>query len=308
MPAVYHFPWEINLIVWIQDLMRSYPFLVSLFSTITQLGEPFFAAFFVTFLYFGSDKKQGMYVATSVIGAQIVNSMVKNIFLRVRPYLAEEQVECFLAVDGQYDINDLTKQGYSFPSGHCTNLSSLFASMYLWTKEKRAAIFGYILVILVAISRFALGVHYPTDVFTGIILGTLFALFHHYLYLRLPKKKLYLVIVALCALGLIHCDSNDYYSTFGLLVGFMLGDLYEEKYVNFNSTNNQLRTTFRMLGGTIILLGVSSLLKLPFSEEVLESLTLFAFLYRTFRYALAAFITVGIFPKLFKYNIFQFKD
>ena len=308
MTLVYHFPWEVNLIVWIQDFLRSYPFLINVFRTITQLGEPFIAAFFVTYLYFGRDKKQGMYVGTCVIAAQVLNSMIKNIFLRVRPYLAEEQIECLLPVDGQYDINDLAKQGYSFPSGHCTNLSSLFASMYLLTKEKKGLILGYILVILVAISRFALGVHYPTDVLTGIIIGTLFALFHHYLYQKLPKKKFYLVIYVLCLLGVIHCDSNDYYTTLGLLTGFILGDLYEEKYVNFKSTDNELRITVRMIGGTIIMLGFASVLKIPFSEEKLDALNLFALLYRTFRYALSSFLTIGIFPKIFKYNIFKFKD
>ena len=65
---------------------------------------------------------------------------------------------------------------------------------------------------------------------------------------------------------------------------------------------------FRILGGAIIFLSLVNVLKLPFSNEVLEAETLFAFMYRVFRYGISTFVIVGLYPILFKYNILRLKE
>jgi undecaprenyl-diphosphatase len=59
--------------------------------------------------------------------------------------------------------------GPSFPSNHAAN--AFAAAMTLTWFFPGAGYLFYIFASLIALSRIALGVHYPTDVFTGMMLG-----------------------------------------------------------------------------------------------------------------------------------------
>jgi undecaprenyl-diphosphatase len=60
----------------------------------------------------------------------------------------------------------------SFPSGHTLEAFAMAVSISLLFSRKRIIIPVYLWAFLVAYSRMALGVHYPTDVLAGIMLGT----------------------------------------------------------------------------------------------------------------------------------------
>ena len=61
----------------------------------------------------------------------------------------------------------------SFPSGHTLEAFAVAAAISLLFSKKKIIIPVYAWAILVAYSRMALGVHYPTDVLAGIVIGTL---------------------------------------------------------------------------------------------------------------------------------------
>lgn len=60
---------------------------------------------------------------------------------------------------------------YSFPSGHTA--SAFAAAGILAIYFKKYAVFFFTLAALIAFSRLYLYVHYPTDVFAGMVLGLL---------------------------------------------------------------------------------------------------------------------------------------
>jgi undecaprenyl-diphosphatase len=74
--------------------------------------------------------------------------------------------------------------GSSFPSGHATQASAFWLSLVLALRATRvtsfarrvAGVFAATLVLGVAWSRVYLGVHYPSDVVAGVILGSGWAL------------------------------------------------------------------------------------------------------------------------------------
>jgi len=77
----------------------------------------------------------------------------------------------------------------SFPSSHATAYGAI-AFSFLFLAGHRA--FGCILLVLaalVAAARVVVGVHYPTDVFFGLVLGALAAIAAHYLIDRAGRRR-----------------------------------------------------------------------------------------------------------------------
>src|SRR5699024_1480614 len=97
---------------------------------------------------------------TVLIGADLLNAFIKNIYQRVRPE----------------EINHLIEQsGYSFPSGHSMGSIIVFGSFiflafrYFKSKtiKRGLSIFFSLLILLIGLSRIYLGVHYLSDVIAG---------------------------------------------------------------------------------------------------------------------------------------------
>jgi len=121
---------------------------------------------FIIFLYMLKKRDtEGMkLVALSTLGSYGVNFLLKNIFIRTRP------LKYFLIEQG----------GYSFPSGHAMVSMSFYTTMtYLIIKNKEENqkilwMFNFLIIGLIGFSRIYLGVHLPTDVLMGYLLGYVF--------------------------------------------------------------------------------------------------------------------------------------
>lgn len=94
------------------------------------------------------------------LSAVIGNLILKNIFCRIRPFVADPSIELIIGIPHGY---------YSFPSGHSTVAGAGAAAVFLRHKGFGAAAVAY--ALLVALSRVFLAVHYPTDVLCGLALG-----------------------------------------------------------------------------------------------------------------------------------------
>ena len=296
---IFYFPWEISLISFIQTHLSSLG--IFLFSLFSKLGEEIFIVIIMGILYWGYDKKFGSRLAISVIFAGTFNSILKNIFIRRRPYFDNDEIKCLKKVEADADAYDIVAQGFSFPSGHATNTSSLFTSLYLNIRKNYILVFSIISIVLVSISRFALGVHYPTDVLIGSIEGIIIAYLINKLSQKYDYHKVYIILCLISFIGILFCKSEDYYTSLGLLIGYISGIFFEEKYVKFENTNILYKVILRTIIGALLLLSITQLLKMPFPKELLEEANALSFFIRFMRYYLGAFIAIGIYPYIFKY-------
>jgi undecaprenyl-diphosphatase len=104
----------------------------------------------------------------ATIGALLVNTALKHVFDRPRPRLFE------------WGTHAMTT---SFPSGHAMSAAAVYGTVALLAarltprRGVRAAVYGVcaLLVALVAFSRLYLGVHYPSDVAAGLVVGAAWA-------------------------------------------------------------------------------------------------------------------------------------
>ncbi|HZK01120.1 MAG TPA: phosphatase PAP2 family protein [Tissierellaceae bacterium] len=129
---------------------------------VTDLGGAIFSSVFALVLvFFGNDFIKLIGVeALLVLGlSQIVVQSLKLILSRQRPYKIIEQLHTF----------GINLKDYSFPSGHTTASFSIATVIAL--NIPIAALFTFFLATIIGISRIYLGVHYPTDVAAGILLG-----------------------------------------------------------------------------------------------------------------------------------------
>ena len=304
MDLVFEQEWESRLICLLQSMILKWPFLKGLFILFTCFGEPFFLVLVTGFLYFGYRKKWGIYTILCILSTEVMNDLIKNIVMRPRPYMAHEEIQCLKPLDPKHDLYDAVRQGYSFPSGHSSGAASLCASLFSCIKDRKVLIIGMPIIFMVGISRFSLGVHYPTDVIAGILLGFLSTLLVDRLYHKIDRKYLYLLLTMLCMSGVFFCKSEDYYSVIGIFMGFMAGNLFEEKNIGFEDSADIRRAIVRTLIGGLLFLMIAGLLKIAAAGIFVEE-SKAALLYRSFRYGLSTFTVMGLYPYLFRYGFLK---
>lgn len=109
------------------------------------------------FLFLLKEYKKSILIFTTAFFGASITLILKAVISRVRP-LAEEF------------------SGGSFPSGHSTVVVLFFISLLFVISSKyksKIKIVANIAIILVPISRLAIGAHYPTDVVAGLLLGSI---------------------------------------------------------------------------------------------------------------------------------------
>ena len=118
------------------------------------------------------DENSAILAAISELTGSVITISLKNIVKRERP---------FRKLNNVYLVSSkpLTDR-FSFPSGHTTNSFALATSLTLRYPDQPILISGlYLYAAVVSIGRIYLGVHYPSDILGGIIVGSGSALLIH---------------------------------------------------------------------------------------------------------------------------------
>jgi undecaprenyl-diphosphatase len=148
------------------------PTLDAVMLEITSLGTSSVVAMVVgvaaLFLWLNQHKHSAILLFVATAGGVILNNLLKLGFGRPRPEVIPWAT---------------TADFYSFPSGHAMSATIVYSTVaYLAarlqrTRAARVAITSVaaIVIFLICLSRLYLGVHYPSDVLAGIIIGLAWA-------------------------------------------------------------------------------------------------------------------------------------
>lgn len=299
MGNTFYFAWEPALMSWIQAHLGTFG--TKFMSACSAFGEEKILIAIMCTLYFIIDKEAAKYIARRFMVSSCGFSEIKNIACRLRPYFVHDNVKCLKPVDKSADLYDISHQGYSFPSGHSAGSACIIGGTAIWFKKAWLSIIATIIVLLVGISRFSLGVHYPTDVLVGWGIG-IGSIFLFSLMEKLIKKRwvIYLIVIAVFSTGLFFCTTTDFFSNYGMMLGVFAADLFEEKFIKFEKPKNIFIGLLRMAGALVIYFGVNILIKMPFSSEFLSAGTAASHFVRIVRYALVLFLPMGLYPMCFK--------
>lgn len=293
MGEIFYFNWEEPYLIWLQHLGGDgilHTILLYLNNFFSMFGEETVCVAVMGLVYWGISKEKGLRIGLAVITANISNGMIKNIFKRMRPYQALESIELLRDVGG-----------YSFPSGHSANAATLYpATAYEFKDKKWLKYIAIAVPILVAVSRNFLGAHWPTDVIIGLAQGILVFIIIEFVSAKVPNKYiLYIVLLVIGGIGLFYCETDDYYNSYGMLVGLFAGALFEEKFVHFENTKKLSSILLRTLGGGLLYAVLNPVLKLMIGNIFAEDTTGY-FMMRIVRYALVTFLLIGVYPMAFR--------
>jgi len=142
------------------------PFITEVMIIISKFsaGYVFFAfSLVVLYLIWKKHKNDALFFFIILLMGLLLNNFLKLVIQRERPLISPL-------------THELT---YSFPSGHAMNGFIFYVTIayffYRFTKKKTLtlliSVFCFLMVILVGFSRIYLGVHYPTDVLAGYVIG-----------------------------------------------------------------------------------------------------------------------------------------
>jgi undecaprenyl-diphosphatase len=148
------------------------PTLDAIMLEITSLGTTSVVTMVVgvaaLFLWLNKHKHSAILLLVATFGGILLNNLLKAGFSRPRPDVIPWAT---------------TATFYSFPSGHAMSATIVYSTVaYLAgrlqrTRAARIAIMSVALIViaLICISRLYLGVHYPSDVIAGVIIGLAWA-------------------------------------------------------------------------------------------------------------------------------------
>ena len=112
----------------------------------------------------GNDKRMrqnALYVASSSAVNALATILIKKLVKRPRPFLANVKIKAV------YHPRE-----YSFPSGHTSTAFTTATALSQAYPKWYVVVPSYLWAGSVSFSRLYLGVHYPTDVAAGALLGT----------------------------------------------------------------------------------------------------------------------------------------
>lgn len=157
------------------------PFMDTLMSLITQLGDELFFMVIAITMFWCIDKRRGYYLLSVGFVGTVLNQFLKLVFRVPRPWV----------LDPEFTIVESAREaatGYSFPSGHTQNAVGTFGGVARSSKKRWVQIVSIVILLLVSFSRMYLGVHTPKDVGVSFVIAVILLLVLYPLFLKMDEK------------------------------------------------------------------------------------------------------------------------
>lgn len=275
-----------DIILWAQQFS---PTLDAFFKTITTLGAEQAFLLVIPLVFWCVNKRIGVRLSVLLVLSSTINSALKLLFDQPRP--APDRVQV-LAEESSPGL----------PSGHSQNSLVVYGYLAAQVRRPWAWATATAIVLGVGLSRIYLGVHFPTDVLGGWLIGiTLLAL-----YLRFepdvesalraqPWTQRFALAVALPLILFLAKPTEDSAQVMGIFLGTLAGFLLELRWVGFSTVGTVWQRALRFIlgGGILIIIWLGLKVILPSDPENV------ALVFRLIRYTLVgAWASLGA-PWLF---------
>ncbi|EMP57174.1 PA-phosphatase-like phosphoesterase [Marinobacter santoriniensis NKSG1] len=149
-----------------QAINRSVQFrpVLAYFRTVSRLGDGWFwyaLILSMPLLHAEGGPRLALAMALTGLACTLAYKGLKRWLIRERPFISFPAISCATP----------PLDRYSFPSGHTLHAACFQTMLCLTTPDLALAVLPF--TISVALSRVVLGLHYPSDVLAGAVLGSL---------------------------------------------------------------------------------------------------------------------------------------
>jgi membrane-associated phospholipid phosphatase len=148
----------IEFIVWLQQYQTAG--LNAFFSYFTNFGGSYYL-YMVPLVVWCVDYRMGSRLVVLFILTLFINSVLKDWIAQPRPFQMDERI----ISSGEH--------GYGLPSGHAQLVVVFWGLIAAWLSNKWFWAIAIVIMFLMGFSRVYLGVHFPSDVIAGWLLGAL---------------------------------------------------------------------------------------------------------------------------------------
>jgi membrane-associated phospholipid phosphatase len=150
--------WGIEVILVLQGLGD---WLIGPMNLLTSFGNIEFYLLVMPLIYWCWDSQLGLRIGIIFLLNNGLNALLKTVTPNPRPYWLDPRVRLLTNPEGSLGI----------PSGHAQNAVVVWGLLAAYLRTGWAWAAALFLMIFIGLSRMYLGVHYPTDVFAGWLLG-----------------------------------------------------------------------------------------------------------------------------------------
>ncbi len=149
----------IHIVVYIQKLGG---WLLSPMQLFSLIGSEVFYLLIVLAVYWCASTEAGLRMGLFLMLSGGINDALKVAFHRPRPYWYSSDVKALAA-----------EPAFGLPSGHAQHAFVFWSTLALWIKRRWMWVTAILLILLISFSRMYLGVHFPTDILAGWLVGFL---------------------------------------------------------------------------------------------------------------------------------------
>ena len=222
--------WGLEFIRAVQTIEN--PALTGIMKAITSIGgEPAYIILLPVF-FWCIDEKKGLHLGFAVLISAWINMSLKYLLDQPRPF--------FEGYDPSLGM--ISERMGGLPSGHAQNTLVMFFIIASWIKKNWAYTGAAVLCLLISFSRIYLGVHFPTDIIAGWILGGIvllgYFLFSGKIETLLVKGgfRAGMITTAIVSfIMILYLPSRSLLMPGGILFGFGIGYCLNKRYVGFAS-------------------------------------------------------------------------
>ena len=253
------------------------PFFDALFSGVTYLGDEIAAIAVILIVLWCFDKRLGYYLLYATVCSVSINQLLKAVFCIPRPWVRDPD---FTIVESAR----AAATGYSFPSGHTANVTTLFGGIARYIRHTGVRIALVALIVLVAFSRMYLGVHTPLDVSVSLCIGIVLVFGVYWLFGRAERSRAaaYVLNGAVLALAVglaLYVELapagpdavpentlegvKNAYTVLGLSCGLLTVRWLDKRWIGYDVRAVWWAQLLKCALGVGVLLGLKTLLKAP---------------------------------------------
>jgi len=149
--------WGIEVVLWFQYFSPSLDILFKIFSL---SGNELFYLLFMPAIIWCINPRIGIRLLILTLVSTYLNALAKLLIDQPRPFNYDSRVKELMHATGG-----------GLPSGHTQNALVFWSYIAASFKSKKLWIFAGVMMVFVPLSRVYLGVHFPTDLLGGYLLG-----------------------------------------------------------------------------------------------------------------------------------------